>query len=109
MAPHQLAKALAFARQQIDSFRERSHLQLDPSDPDHDSGAQVAFADLRAVEQGSVGGPEVSQQVALVVANDLAVLARDRLVGEDQVVFGALADSKTLALDDDFFAATRAV
>ena len=55
-------------------------------------GANVGLADLGAVEEGAVGRLEVAQQVAARVAQDLAVDARDRVLGEDEVVLLGLAD-----------------
>ena len=88
--PTSSPKLLALGRQELDALRERRELELDAADRDHRAGLQVGLADLGAVEERAVGRAEIAQQVALGVAHDLAVVAADRLVGEHEIVVGAL-------------------
>ena len=79
--------------------------------PDAEDGARTddAALDAGSVEERSVGGAVIREEHAVVPALELEVIARDRRVGEDEIVAVRGTDREPFALGFERRAAVRAL
>ena len=82
------------ARQHLDVAHGRAQRDLDLAHLEHRARLDDGLRDARALHLRAVGRPEVAHVHARVGARELAVVARDGVVGEDQVVVRRLADAQ---------------
>src|SRR5262249_9558712 len=89
-----LAAAVLARRDDVDLLLAGVELELALADAHGAAGLEEGLADADAVHEGAVRRPQVDEDVGVVLLDDLAVVARDGVVLDDEVVVvhGADAD-----------------
>ena len=88
------AEARAIAREHLDALRLRSERDFDLAHAEHRAGGEGRLLYARARDLGAVGRSEVFDVNAFAGAHELAVVTRDGVVGENELVVGGFADAE---------------
>ncbi len=86
VAADQIAAAVRLRRDDLDLLVARVELELLLPDRDGAARLEVGLADADLVDERAVGRAQIDEHVAGVLLDDPAVVARDRVVAQDDVV-----------------------
>ncbi len=95
--PERGPEARLLAREDLGFRRGRAERDLDLADLEHGARREERVRDARAVDARAVRRAEIAHADCVALSHELAVVARDRVVSEDEVVVVRLAEARAIA------------